>query len=267
MKFIHLSDLHFHDEKGLNKEENKKVRKALEYIKENYRDHKLIITGDVVDDGDKDQYKRAFDALEPFKGRLYMCPGNHDYGIMGNAYSPACENSFDEYLSTPLQGSDKKFAGEKKPVVFELEENIVLIALNTNLRTNSKPLLDLKLETRYKLDFARGEVGNTQLAQLGTILSNPSYTNKLKILFLHHHPFTHFAPLTELEDSHKLLDKISGKVHVVLFGHKHKSGMYKNPNGFEIPWALASDDSPGKGVAREITIKNKNITIIEVPIN
>lgn len=47
MKFIHISDLHFHRHES----DNSEATKTLKYIKKQYTDHNLIATGDIVDDG------------------------------------------------------------------------------------------------------------------------------------------------------------------------------------------------------------------------
>ena len=99
MKFIHLSDLHFHSKES----DNLAAVKLLEFIRYAYPTHKLIITGDIVDDGHEEQYKWALEMLEPFTGRLFLCPGNHDFGVRGNLYSPERAERFDRYLSVPLQ--------------------------------------------------------------------------------------------------------------------------------------------------------------------
>jgi len=51
MKFIHLSDLHFRKDS----ENNKAATTTLEHIRKQYPAHKLIITGDIVDDGHEEQ--------------------------------------------------------------------------------------------------------------------------------------------------------------------------------------------------------------------
>ncbi len=47
MKLIHISDLHFHRRKN----DNKEAMAMLDFIKQNYPDHYLIVTGDIADDG------------------------------------------------------------------------------------------------------------------------------------------------------------------------------------------------------------------------
>ena len=82
MKFIHISDLHFHR----SKKDNKGAVKLLKLIEQRYPAHYLIVTGDITDDGDAEQYDRAAEALSAFAGRMFICPGNHDFGAAGFIY-------------------------------------------------------------------------------------------------------------------------------------------------------------------------------------
>lgn len=52
MKFLHISDLHYHK----NKKYNKAADKVLKALKANYPKHNLIVTGDITDDGHNEQY-------------------------------------------------------------------------------------------------------------------------------------------------------------------------------------------------------------------
>ena len=249
MKFIHLSDLHFHR----SKKDNKSAVKILKKIKEKYSKHYLIITGDIVDDGHEKQYERAFEALSPFKGQLFISPGNHDFGAVGNFYSKERAERFDEILCMQLQQGGT-FIKDNKPVVNIVEENndrVMLIALDTNL------------ETDHPFDFACGEIGKKQLASLETILST-STTDLTKFIFFHHHPFIHNNPFMELKDAYELMRTIFGRVNVVLFGHKHVSKQWENYGG--IQYVLAADNSPGKDYAREITYEKGKIKVKDISI-
>jgi 3',5'-cyclic AMP phosphodiesterase CpdA len=250
MKFIHISDLHFHRRKV----DNKKVLATLTYIKHNYPSHNLIVTGDIVDDGHEKQFDQAYTALKPFKGKIYICPGNHDFGAAGNFYSRERAERFDRLLSESLnQGGT--FTGDTAPVVNVLKDRsdqVMLIALDTNL------------ETKHPFDFACGEVGEGQLAALDNILSNPASANFTKILFCHHHPFMHGNAFMELLDARELIRTIYNKVEVLLFGHKHASADWQNNNGIE--YILAADNSPGKNYAREISVNNKKVTVKDIKI-
>ena len=133
MKFIHLSDLHIHT----NSNDNVDVTATLSFISKNYPNHALIVTGDITDDGAEDQYANAYNLLKPFQGKLFICPGNHDFGALGNLYSHERALRFDQYLAKQLaQGGT--FKGDSTPVVNVVREQdieIMLIALDSNLET------------------------------------------------------------------------------------------------------------------------------------
>jgi len=250
MKFLHLSDFHFHRDQNNNKEANK----TLEVIRARYPKHTLIVTGDITDDGDELQYENAFKALEPFIGRIFIAPGNHDYGAVGHFYSRERALRFDEMLSKPLKQGGT-FTGEAAPVVDivgDTGSRVMLIALDTNLETN------------HPFDFACGEVGEKQLSSLESLLSAPDSEEITKILFFHHHPFVRNDPFGEMRDARQLMRAVYYKIDVMLFGHKHVAGKWKNVNG--IQYILASDNTPGKAYAREIFIENGKIRVKEVSI-
>ncbi|UCE08296.1 MAG: hypothetical protein JSW07_09855, partial [bacterium] len=132
----------------------------------------------------------------------------------------------------------------------EKNEQVMLIALDTNL------------ETDHPFDFACGELGDKQLSTLNTILATTD--NMIKLLFFHHHPFIHNNPFMELKDAFELMRVIFNRVDVVLFGHKHVSKQWENMGG--IDYFLASDNSPGKDFAREITIEKGAVNVVDLPI-
>ena len=250
MIFLHLSDLHFHR----NNENNEKALNTLNYINENYPDANLIVTGDISDDGDEKQYKNAFDALKPFKDRLFICPGNHDFGAAGNLYNLEIAKRFDDMLSVPLEQGGT-FVGNNKPVVnvkSDGKDTVMLIALDSNL------------ETEHFFDFACGEIGRTQLRALDTLLSNPTTAKMTKILFLHHHPFIHNNPFMELKDAPDLARVIYQRVDVLCFGHKHVMNLWEKMLGIE--YVLASDNSPGKSIVRSIIIKGGEVKVKDAKI-
>ena len=251
MKFIHLSDLHFHS----HAKDNKEAKKVLKFVQDNYASHYLIVTGDIVDDGHELQYDEALKALKPFKGRVFICPGNHDFGGAGNFFSRERAERFDHCLSRPLEQGGT-FSGDQTPVVNFVEENretVMLIAMDTNL------------ETSHPFDFACGEVGETQLSYLDSLLSSPATASLTKILFFHHHPFMHGNPFMELTDARSLMRTLFSRIQVMLFGHKHESAYWQNMNG--ISHVLASDNSPGKEFAREIEIDKGEIRINDIKIS
>jgi 3',5'-cyclic AMP phosphodiesterase CpdA len=250
MKFIHLSDLHYHR----HQKDNKGANEALQFIKAQYPKHYLILTGDISDDGHEQQFANAFKALEAFKGRIFLCPGNHDFGAAGNFYSQERAERFDAMISIPL-GQGGTFTRDNTPVVNVLSasgDTVMLIALDTNL------------ETEHFFDFACGQVGDKQLSALDAILSNPATAHLTKILFFHHHPFIHNNPFMELVDGRQLMRTIYGRVSAVLFGHKHESKLWQNYGS--IPYVMAADNAPGKDFAREISVEKGKLRVTDLKI-
>ncbi len=243
MKILHLSDLHLHR----NNRDNQEAIAVLQSVETRYPNHYIVITGDIVDDGSQAQYENAFELLKQFQGRLFITPGNHDFGCVGNFYSKERAERFDSMLAGPL-GQDGTFLAENRPVVNVVKEgndSVMFIALDTNL------------ETEHPFDFACGEVGEFQLNALSNLLSNPSIPEMKKVLFFHHHPFACNNPFMELKDARKLAQTVFNRVDAILFGHKHE--MQKWENRWGVPYILASDDSPGKSSVGEITIEDGRI--------
>ena len=250
MKFLHLSDLHFHRDQN----DNQAAIQSLRTIGSRYPGHTLIVTGDLTDDGHELQYENAFDRLEPFTGRIFIAPGNHDFGAAGHFYSRERALRFDEMLSKPLKQGGT-FTGEGAPVVNivgDAGNRVMLIALDTNLETDSP------------FDFACGEVGEVQLSSLESLLNDPAGKDLRKILFFHHHPFVRNDPFVELKDARQLMRTIYHKVDVLLFGHRHVAQKWKNVNG--IQYVLAADNTPGKAYAREISVDDGKIEVKEVSL-
>ena len=257
MKFVHVSDLHFHT----NASDNTEVTAALQAITEKLPDHYLIVTGDISDDGHAKQFENARAALEPFsrEGRVFIAPGNHDFGAVGNFFSRERAERFDEMLSGPLERGGT-FTGDATPVVNVVKDDtdqVMLIALDTNL------------ETDHPFDFACGAVGPDQLAALNTVLHGPTPTNcptptMTKLLFFHHHPFVHHNPFVELQDASDLMRTIYAKVDLLLFGHMHASFKRENMNG--IRFALGADNLPGKDWVRAISVEGGKIAVTDVRI-
>ena len=250
MKFLHLSDLHIHTSAS----DNRDTTALLNFVAEQYPDHRLIITGDITDDGAPRQYENAFTMLKPFTNKLYIVPGNHDFGAAGNFYSHERALRFDDMLAQPL-GQGGTFKGDTTPVVNMLEENglkIMLIGLDSNL------------ETIHPFDFACGEIGEAQLSALNTILNASLGTEFVNVLYFHHHPFMVNDPFMQLKDAKDLARVVYGKINLILFGHKHEMKAWERRWGTR--YMLASDNSPGKQYAKEITIDRAGITISTVPI-
>ena len=197
MKGIHISDLHLHT----HNEDNQKSIELLKRIKKDYPGHHLIITGDITDDGHKDQYENA---IRLVNHKAFICPGNHDYGIAGNFYDSYREALFNEYLHF------------ERSVICD---GVLLIALDSNLKTPEP------------WDFAGGEIGVEQLRWLSATLTNAPPIPR--IVYMHHHPFMHGHPFMELKDARGLMRILYNRVDLLLFGHKHEEAYWKDTCGIK----------------------------------
>jgi len=242
MKILLISDTHFHAIAS-----NDALLRRLTYIQSHYTDHKIIITGDVTDDGTKKQYAVASRILKPFKGRLFFCPGNHDYGVLGNFYNEKAAKRFDEFATAFNEG---RFIN-KVPLVFKIE-NIQIILLNSNLKTKDPT------------DFACGEIGKGQLRVLRKILKESLPQGSVRIICLHHHPFIHSDPTMKLLDAKDFVRAIKGKIDILLFGHKHEQAQWLNKIGCK--FVLASGALFEESIAKEITVDGIDISVTSVPV-
>jgi 3',5'-cyclic AMP phosphodiesterase CpdA len=99
-RIAHLSDLHvvggrydFRMESGLlGPQGNECIRKALRKLSTIQADGalgRIVMTGDVTDDGTRGEWAALLDLLEEYPGirrRLYFVPGNHDLNIVDRAH-------------------------------------------------------------------------------------------------------------------------------------------------------------------------------------
>lgn len=258
MKFLHISDLHIQSEDtddNYGKDFNLRIYSLLKDIKAKYENHYLIVTGDITNDGKEDQYQIAQQYFNDFQGKVFFCPGNHDFGLQGNYYSEERARRFDNMLMMPFK-QDGTFKGDQTPIVHTLRDDKAIVRLIG---------LDSNLETDNSLDFACGEIGATQMKFLNSILSSPTVPEMRTLLYFHHHPFMHANFVMKLRDSDDFMRMTYNKnVDIVLFGHKHESKMWEKKNGF--PCFLAADNYQAKRSTREIVVDGSTVTVNELTI-
>jgi len=87
-----------------------------------------------------------------------------------------------------------------------------------------------------------------------------------KILFFHHHPFMHSDPFMRLKDADDLMRVIYSRVDMLMFGHKHESGCWKNAGG--IPHVIAAGSAAEKDcIVREIEVSENRIVVNQIALN
>ena len=206
-KIIHLSDLHIGADDCGPDSCGAKFRQIIEnitFLKQPSSDYVIVITGDLVDNATHEaQYEEALDAVEQLKSRGYsvlVIPGNHDYGT-GSWGSIKYVNRFKEVFF-----GDENLIYPKVDVI----DDVLFVGLDSTAD---------ELHW-YDRALAEGEIGKEQLERLQVVLENPLHSKKMKVVYLHHHPFD-FQFGLQLKDSEDLRAIVENKIDVLLFGHLH----------------------------------------------
>ena len=243
IEILHVSDLHL----GKNAYMNGLAKSLLKAACERYpfagKDNTyLLVTGDITDHGRKSEYEIAGQALSPFKDRVFVTPGNHDYGSWGGTdYTEEKAKYFDDPFASALGFKQPFF--DKKVFVRELQDEsgntLMMIGLNSCAKVGME-------------DWAQGEIGESQRNELADILAK--YDAKIpKILFLHHiaNKDAAFPFIMTLKDWKKLMAVVRDKVDVIAFGHQGKlevgaKGKFRALRKIIRPMELRSLDGGGK---------------------
>jgi 3',5'-cyclic AMP phosphodiesterase CpdA len=256
MKIIHLSDLHIG--KSDNLEKSTRIVEWIIEHKESHQSELVVISGDLVDDGQTWQFEAAKELLDLLKNdgfTVLVAPGNHDYGPGGYRESKQSMREFAELISGYSDYPHLEFImGQAFILLDSMAEEIKHI----------------------ELIGAQGYLGREQLHRLDQILDdldeNPAVENV--VLVLHHHPFD-FLFYHGLRDHADLKSVISSRkdhpprVNVLLFGHKHIERRFNDPEEnkeelFGIDLIYASGQSvernkKGKMVIPVIDLEEKSI--------
>lgn len=238
---LHLSDLHIHEHPGHSR--NLRLGVLVTWILDNYEHGatNVVITGDLVDDGEREQYEQLVALLMPLKAagfRLLIAPGNHDLGRMGNVCSIASRVHFQRYVGGGLMGLSaadtvSDVMSELYPLVHPLD-GVTFVGLDSD----AGGFVD-------GTQFARGAIGSAQLERLQKILDAEAGKQPI-VVYLHHHPFDRGFALC-LSDASDLMTTINGRADLLLFGHKHKSESWPS-------------DDDGPLIASRVTIASGSTT-------
>ena len=253
--FIQLSDLHIHKKKKL---ENINCEKIVNQIIKKYDGPKkdkpaVLITGDIVDDGEAKQYNSAVKLLRPLVENGFTVlpvPGNHDYGPCGNIYTEKAQANFQKYILSDLieynpAGETGTTMEDLFPMVTTIED-VVFVGLDSVVGKEDAAM-----------HFASGEVGADQRRKLVEILMDPQIVlGKKIVVYFHHHPFYHAVGL-EMDDAKEVLRILANKADFICFGHKHVSKVWNAEN--DIGWVLASGKSTEHNAQHNFQFRQINI--------
>lgn len=207
MLCIHWSDLH------IGKNKDKEVDATYELVTYVLRHFEpahtvILITGDVVETPADGLYVKAHDLLKPLHSAGFLLcgvPGNHDVHPKGLDVGPWRAASYSGWINylAPILGAHTRAQWPQRWSV----DGWHLIGLDTNHSTAQD----------WRVGFARGGVGQDQLADLTLLLQDtPS------IVFGHHRVWWEDSAhrLEDARDLHKILDP---RAAYYLCGHQHRA--------------------------------------------
>jgi 3',5'-cyclic AMP phosphodiesterase CpdA len=212
IRVIHLSDLHIH--KRRSDPDNRGAETLVAHLTKRFKGYKqgdtfVLLTGDLTDNGALRQYKMLkTHVLDPLAEHftLLPAPGNHDYAWLGNLLDRAAPPRFAKYVRQSHQmpsGANAYPCHTVHPI-----DRIVFIGLDS-------------ADPCGKVGCATGIVDKVQRDALKEVLKAPAHRNRLKLVYLHHHPFDRGLAV-KLHEVDELFSVLSRHADLVLFGHKHK---------------------------------------------
>ncbi len=221
---LHLSDLHV--QARADHPHNRRLGGLVARIVADYRAVQpiVIITGDLVDDGERAQYRELLRLLRPIKDaglKILAAPGNHDCGPMGNSYLASARVEYQRHVVADLMGigvadTASDVMANLYPMVHRID-GITYVGLDSVVGMIGGGM-----------HFARGAVGAPQLAKLRTIIDYDHGRQPI-VVYLHHHPFDRNFTMA-LRDSAELMAVLANRVDLLLFGHEHRVDVWPGPH-------------------------------------
>lgn len=254
---IHLSDLHI----GESQKESVHIEKIVQTIKNSFPGLPVLITGDITNSAEEHEFIEAEYWMKMLaeKNPVLMVPGNHDYCWWGNFFQENAWGLWLKHLGRPLNfENDSEAWLEKKSIPIGVDglgvikhNGLTLVGVDSGDRNNKVPC-------------ARGFI-SPEMAQglIKTLLENEGST---RVVFLHHHPFSS-GLFTELDGAELLIQSVQKNCELLLFGHEHYYGVWRNLNGIPLTVASHKTTSGVLGLCMAITlididgIGQKNVTL------
>lgn len=224
LEFYHVSDLHLGGKPILRKPRTTRVKLFLEKLYDQFgfkdaTNKYLIVTGDITNSGEVEEYRDALKIFNPFKGKIFFVPGNHDYGyVFSWFYDDARAKRFDSTLKKEFF-PDKPDFFEKKVFVQDIvteKGKVLLIGLNSCLKLKAKGSLP-----HQKFGQSVGLLGYKQLDELKELFERRKNDGFKKIVFIHHIPDNYADELLMcLFDFEDLIEITGPYTDVYCYGHQ-----------------------------------------------
>lgn len=225
---VHLSDLHIRD-RG---REYAYAARVFKMVSSSYPGSPVLITGDVIDSGTEEEMACARGLLDTLAATnpILVVPGNHDYAWRGLVCRDSSMQQWVELLGSPLGWRARPTYPWLTPACEPKVDGLGV--------WGDGDFVYFGVDSGDPLDrtkTARGYVSSVLAEALHEELKK--HANKCRIVMLHHHPFDD-GPFMKLVGAELLIEAVSGRCELLLFGHDHHLAVWRGRNG--IPLTVAS---------------------------
>lgn len=157
----------------------------------------LAVLGDLTDGGQEEEYGEARRLLGPLRGRLLLCPGNHDQGLWGLLIQDGARRRW-QRLVKEWHVPRRQQIGQRLVECFD------------SVRYSPLPF-----------DLARGRLGVTERKRLARLIDDAGRADLRPTALWHHWPYCDDQTLL-LEDRQAVLKLVEGRCDIAC-GHIHEA--------------------------------------------
>lgn len=259
LRFVHLSDIHFGQEKNgkliyYDDVRNELLRNCSEMQRQLGPAHGILITGDIAYSGKPEQYHRAgewldrlTDAIGCPKTAVITVPGNHDIDL-------AQISHWGEMAYKQIRGSSPESAGEELAKCCATEEGNPLVPpvkayrefserYGCGFESIARPICHKSYRFTDPMTLNFIGLNSVRISNLDDdlnrlILGASQYIienvdNAVQIVMLHH-------PLEYFIDRHSAKPYLTRRARVIMTGHEHTPKIQKEKGEDDTEWLMIS---------------------------
>ena len=205
----------------------------------------LLITGDLTKDGEMASHKCVRDGLKKLKDagvKVYVIPGNHDYGVTAYKYANNAKKALSAAKNTEMADDPASLAVKKMNDATSFSSYYsgygygegCTVDPNGSNSYVTEPVTGLVL---LAMDSHSGSIGEKTLDWICSQASQARANGKQVIAMMHHPLFPHIYGVDVFIDTYTVGDYenvrnklINAGVNVILTGHFHASDIAKDWN-------------------------------------